>query len=319
MTRLSLFPLLQATGLALLLCACTSESTDEGLPEGTTPIRFQMPETRGVVNGAGDMEAFSVWGGYDNNATNVFNGTEVRYEGNAWTYTGTQYWIAGKNYDFYAVYPTAETLTAAGCTVTCTTNGALDIQDFDVTKGHDLMTAKREDMNGSNPEQVGLSFQHELAQVKVVVKRSSQWGETNETISVNASFYGMQSKGRFQNGTWTDTSHEEETSTRFKSNVQLTSSESQKTLFTTTEIPDGSVMFIPQVLTESVKLAISYTVNGQPGDALEPIALYNHTGQWNKSTSYLYEITINPDGIIFDNLQADNWGETSYGGSITIE
>ena len=307
--------------LALPLAACTSEVTDEDLPAGASPIAFRTAEvTKAVVDDNNPMTEFSVWGWYgETSKTQVFNAQKVEYIGNAWTYSPYQYWRSGETYRFYALYPTKETLAGDGCKASYSETGALSITEFDATKGHDLMTAQSDVMYGDNPAQVAFTFNHLLSRVKVLVTRSSQWG-ADGSLQVTASFYGMASKGNFENGTWTNLEREEEASTAFQTtNLQLTQDEPQKSLFTTTEIPDGSIMFIPQDITEEVKLEISYTADGQPAITPDPIIIYNHTGKWESATSYLYEITINPDGIIFDNLQADEWGETSYEGSIPIK
>ena len=58
-----------------------------------------------------------------------------------WGYEGTRYWLPG-NADFYALYPSVETLGDAVSSATCT-DGTFTVKGFDATKGHDLMTAKR--------------------------------------------------------------------------------------------------------------------------------------------------------------------------------
>lgn len=48
----------------------------------------------------------------------------------------------GNTYDFYALYPSVETLGDAVSSATCT-DGTFTVKGFDATKGHDLMTAKK--------------------------------------------------------------------------------------------------------------------------------------------------------------------------------
>ncbi|MEB3374330.1 hypothetical protein SFC43_17490 [Bacteroides sp. CR5/BHMF/2] len=48
----------------------------------------------------------------------------------------------GNTYDFYALYPSAETLGDAVSSVACT-DGTFTVNGFDATKGYDLMTAKK--------------------------------------------------------------------------------------------------------------------------------------------------------------------------------
>ena len=150
------------SGVALVLGACTSEVTDGGNTpaDGPVPISFQTPETRAAKDGFDVGDAFSVWGWYaDDAGTNsrqVFNAEEVTNGGNnSWSYDGTQYWIAGKTYDFYAVYPTTVKAEVSA-------NGTITITDFDASKtgteAVDLMTASATDVDGSNPPSaVGLT------------------------------------------------------------------------------------------------------------------------------------------------------------------
>lgn len=305
MTRLSLFPLLQAAGLALLLCACTSESTDEGLPEGTKPIRFQMPETRGVVNGAEDMEAFSVWGWRTpdggGGTTNVFENVTVSKSGDAWTYEGTRYWIANNTYQFYAVHPTSVSATVSD-------DGTITISDFNASKtgdeAVDLMTATATG-SGDNPQPVVFNFQHELSRIIVEVRP-----DLGITVSnIKATLSGFKTTGTLKrtssgDSSWTPS----ETADKSEAETENT----ENSLF--------DLLLIPQP-TSDVQLKISLD-RRQSDDTsstkLETTLPLSEPAQWSGGRTYRYTIRIQVDAITFSDFTVDEWGVTHTGGDINI-
>lgn len=306
MTRLSLFPLLQAAGLALLLCACTSESTDEGLPEGTTPIRFQMPETRGVVNGARDMEAFSVWGwrtpDEDGNTVQEFNDVTVSNSNGMWTYEGTKYWVANNTYQFYAVHPTSVSATVSD-------DGTITISDFDASatgeKAVDLMTASATG-SGDNPQPVAFNFQHELARIIVEVRP-----DPGITVSnINATLSGFKTTGTLKRTSSGDSSW----------TPSETAGSSKKAEAENTENSLFDLLLIPQS-TSGVQLKISLD-RRQSGETsltkLETTLSLSEPTQWSGGRTYRYTIRIQVDAITFSDFTVDEWGVTHTGGDINI-
>lgn len=147
----------------LLTAACTDEQV-ENPADGARPIAFTpAAETRAAVEGTTLHADFNVWGGYDNKATNVFNGVTVQFPN--WTYTGgPQYWIPGKTYNFYGVYPTG----VGSCN-----NGIITVDNFDCSKfgeeAVDLMTATATG-DGSNPKPVAMQFKHALTRITFSAK-----------------------------------------------------------------------------------------------------------------------------------------------------
>lgn len=150
---------------ALLLTAACTDELAENLADGARPIAFTpAAETRAVVEGTTLHADFNVWGGYDNNATNVFNGVTVQFPN--WTYTGgTQYWIPGKTYNFYGVYPTG----VGSCN-----NGIITVDNFDCSKfgeeAVDLMTAVQPGLKGDDAPTVAMQFKHALTRITFSAK-----------------------------------------------------------------------------------------------------------------------------------------------------
>lgn len=172
----NLFKTLFIPAVACLLGACTESTGPDMETSGNSgAIRFAGPRRdtgrhrrRGrnvdrwkLVQRMGELHRRN--GG---TATSVFNAEKVTYVSGMWGYEGTRYWLPGNTYDFYALYPSVETLGDAVSSATCT-DGTFTVKGFDATKGHDLMTAKKTGisvMAGQTepPGPVALKFQHLL-------------------------------------------------------------------------------------------------------------------------------------------------------------
>lgn len=159
--------------LVFVLGACSS--SDEPAADPSVPVGFSVQtETRAAVTGTTlpDGSLFKVWGGYDGN--NVFDGREVTKTASGCTYTGTEYWVPGKTYNFHAVYP-AE--LPAGATLTVAGVGTVSVSNFDCSAtgdaAVDLMTAASAPnieadkiIDSQNP--VELTFSHLLSHISFV-------------------------------------------------------------------------------------------------------------------------------------------------------
>lgn len=158
--------------LVFVLGACSS--SDEPAADPSVPVGFSVQtETRAAVTGTTlpDGSLFKVWGGYDGN--NVFDGREVTKTASGCTYTGTEYWVPGKTYNFHAVYP-AE--LPAGDTLTVAGDGTVSVSNFDCSAtgdaAVDLMTASAPDIEAdeiiASQNPVGLTFSHLLSNISFV-------------------------------------------------------------------------------------------------------------------------------------------------------
>lgn len=148
------------------LAACTTTVVDDPDADASVPIGFSsQAETRAIVteNNLPDGSFFKVWGGHSGN--NVFQGREVQKTVSGCTYQGTEYWVAGEMYHFYAIYPAD--LTG----VEVTDDGSVTITGFDCSRTDDgavdLMTASTTDVSAdgmiANSGSVPLKFQHLLS------------------------------------------------------------------------------------------------------------------------------------------------------------
>lgn len=219
MKRISIKATMGLAAILLLTAACTDELNDRPADAGRAIAFTPVAETRAAVEGSALPfgSSFSVWGWYgtDNEINkNVFDGNAVTESDGTWGYTGgTQYWIPGMTYNFYGVYP-------ASVTASVTNDGTITITNFDCsatgTNAVDLMTATHT-RNGTNAEAVNMSFQHELARVKVSVESN---GATVDGLKV----YGVDYKGNFNSGNtskWSVTGTAEENTTPFSGEREL--------------------------------------------------------------------------------------------------
>lgn len=158
--------------LVFVLGACSS--SDEPAADPSVPVGFSVQtETRAAVTGTTlpDGSLFKVWGGYNGN--NVFDGREVKKTASGCTYTGTEYWVPGKTYNFHAVYP-AE--LPAGATLTVADDGTVSVSNFDCSAtgdaAVDLMTASAPDIEAdkiiASQNPVELTFSHLLSHISFV-------------------------------------------------------------------------------------------------------------------------------------------------------
>ena len=284
-----------AASLLLPLASCTDTATGEPDTDARAIAFTPAAETRAAVDG-GSLPAnssFSVWGWYDTNK-NVFNGNTVSNTSNAWTYDGgTQYWIKGKTYNFYGVYP-AYPKEGSETTATATSDGTITVSNFDCSKtgdaAVDLMTATAKG-DGSKPEPVAMEFKHELARVKFQTKTQGS-KVTITSFKIN----GVSYKGDFShqlpsgNAQWTIKQSTVAGDGIFSTN---------KTIENTTDerITDllGDLLILPQQLeTGKQQLAISYRYDDETTDRTKNVDLRieNGTTGWTAGQSYAYTLDL---------------------------
>ena len=304
--------------LAAISCTKTTAPGTEASPEGA--ITFSEVDTKAAVEDTSEIGKFSVWGYYtpEDASSTVFDEVTVTREDSQWKYDGLKFWQSDKQYDFYALYPPVETLKAgAADDITCDASGALSITGFDSTKGHDLMTASCIGMSGNTPQTVSFTFSHELALVSFYIQRGGLW-ETDDDIKVSAELSSVSLKGKLMHNAESSLSSWSElyASTLHESGIMLTLETPGKFIFNNTE--DDSLLMIPQNI-ESVALSVTYSSSKQE-EQTRSISITSTTIlEWEAGKQYRYTLTIQPNAIVFDDLKADEWGETSSGGAIPVE
>lgn len=288
-----------------LFSACSTTVIDN--PNTGNAIEFSSTTTRASIeNDFPDGSSFSVWGWYINSKgdrNDVFKETTVTKNGTEWGYEGTQFWIKGNTYNFYAIYP-----VGAG---TVGQDGTIKVENFDCSKtgedAVDLMTAKKVDINynETSSSKVDLTFKHLLAKVNVV--GHSEGSDANiESISLLSVMSG---------GTYTKT---ESQGTWILNNNSFSPSRAD---FILTSIPTdifGNLLLIPQSV-DGIKITIRYSYPSIiDSDTEKPLVneiTYNlpNNYSWEAGKSYRYSFTLTGDYIIFDVPQVNQWNEASGG------
>lgn len=300
---------------ALLASACTNELSESPTDDARAIAFAPLAETRAAVDGTElpSNSSFKVWGGYDNNVNNVFNGVTVTESNGSWSYSGTQYWLPGKEYNFWGVYPAnlqGVTISSVGSSA-----GNIEVKSFDCSAtgdaAIDLMTATSDpNLSGDVAPIVEMKFSHELSRLKFTVK-----AEDGVTATVtNAKLYGVIYKADFaksgQNTTWANPETYDETKTQFKS-------ETPQPLPIDNIFSD--ILIIPDDNLDGVIFELTYyfNKNSQSQTTKKIMVKTNSTPSWEKGKNYSYTVTIGPTSIQFQPVVTP-WNH-STGGIITVE
>lgn len=178
--------LLVAAAVALVACS-NEETVRQSAPEAIGfDNAFVENSTRSVNDPSFDADNmfsdFAVYGFVEGAV--LFDGTAVSQSINNtdlssdWKYAGTQYWVAGANYNFNAVAPLTNggwTKTAANATSTTlsfTNNGTTDL----------LYAYATAEGDAENNQPVAFTFRHTLSKVKLSFENA--YNATNATIKV---------------------------------------------------------------------------------------------------------------------------------------
>lgn len=319
-----------ATGIAAAVVGGCVEH-DEGA-DASRKIGFDVAaaESRAIIEEAGDMETFDVWGWYTStggasidvfgtpNASGKYTGVKVENTGGAWRYEGERYWVADVSYNFYAAHPAG--LSGA----TCTNEGTLAVEKFDASrmgeKAVDLMTASVMDRSytAGGDNAVSLTFRHELARVQVVVNA----GQGVKVNVLGAKVYGVSTSGDFARELGTSTA----TGTWTSLATAVTEGNTPYSFSDSTELDgDGAtnqatvldLAVIPQGITDA-RLVLTYQREGDTQRTTEPLRLDQNSTTWSAGNAYRYTLNVEVDAITFSGFTVDEWGYSYSGGDINI-
>lgn len=269
---------------AVALVACSNEET----------VRQSAPEAIGfdnafVENSTRSVETpgysttsmftdFAVYGFVE--GASLFNGVKVANTGitNAeltsdWKYEGTQYWIAGANYDFYAVAPfnggwsvkTGTTPTDAGATLSFTTaDGTQDLLYASIVECQG---------KGSGNTAVGFTFKHILSKVKFSFENS--YNASAATIRVkNVKVTNAYTTGDVALAAAATWSNQGTTGTFSFGNAAVASADAEEAYaFGTTQESYYERLLIPANAEWNITFDVDLLVSG------EVIDTYNHTAK----------------------------------------
>lgn len=276
--------------LCLVPAACSTSVVNEPETE-THAISFRAPqaETRAVVDGDSLPGDFLVWGGYDGDATRVFDGTTVYYPD--WDYRdGTRYWVSGETYNFYAVYPKE---LPTGSTASVSKEGIITIKDLDCSATGaavvDLMTATAPNVSADKMIQdnsaVELKFEHELARVKFIAV-----SEGDAITITDAKLYGISHTGDLNGSTWTPHAASSSSTPSFKTeNLSISNNDTDEHL-----LFGGDLLLIPQDLTNAATFVFNYQYNGETEthSVSSTLSTVGNVTVWDAGKSYNYRVSI---------------------------
>lgn len=295
--------------LCLMPAACSTSVVNEPETE-THAINFRTPqaETRAVVDDTSLPGDFLVWGGYDGDATRVFDGTTVYHPD--WDYRdGMRYWTEGKLYDFYAVYPTE---LPTGSTASVSKEGIITVSGFDCTAtgkdAVDLMTATAPNVSADKMIQdnsaVELKFEHELARVTCDVK-----SEKSTVTIKSVKLYGVGYKGTLTKTAgnavdWSDVATYTADDTPFKKNEEFN-------LNTTSGLEKDNVLddllLLPQDLKATAQFSLTYRYNNDTADRTAAVS-FPTGSEWTAGQHYNYTLTLKAATVTL-NVAVLDWEE----------
>ena len=292
------------------------------LPAADEPITFAsfLPDVTkaGVVESAGDMTEFAVWGWHTAAGaapTAIFNGEWIYRDGTVpgspWTYDVPRFWVEG-SYDFYALHPYPFTKDdGSGVTAICTADGITSITLNSPNADIDLMTATAtRDYSPATPNAsaVGFTFDHLLSRVSFIA--------ISEGVIVNVNYIelsGLTTQGKYSETTgWSSVgepgSYPANSSDRI-TDINIT--ENGTYLL-------NDLLLIPQ--NQSIcKFTMHYTLTHGDGSTEEVKRSFDLPASpvWQAGGAYRYTMTIESDDIVFSAGIAP-WNY-STGGIITIK
>lgn len=292
--------------LVFVLGACSS--SDEPAADPSVPVGFSVQtETRAAVTGTTlpDGSLFKVWGGYDGN--NVFDGREVTKTASGCTYTGTEYWVPRKTYNFHAVYP-AE--LPAGATLTVAGDGTVSVSKFDCSatgdEAVDLMTASAPDIEAdtiiASQHPVELTFSHLLSHISFVFDNRLTGGYAAEVTDIS---FSIQVKGDYNSSTepspWTNLS---------PGAITLYPAADPLTVANERSVTSDPALVIPQGNTEvyvTFTVTIREIIDEDTGSTMTVVKRFTSPlattdGEWKMGQRYEYKATLTDELMEMDDL-----------------
>ena len=318
----------------LALAAATACSNDELVSVNQEAIGFDNAFINNSVRSVNDpsfkegnmFTDFAVYG-YVEGAV-LFDGVRVAQDvtnedlkKSTWKYEGTQYWIAGANYNFNAVAPfnggwTKTTADATSTTLSFTNNGTTDL----------LYAYATAEGKVSGNELVGFTFRHVLSKVKFSFK--NDYNATNATIGVkNVKITDAYKTATATLGAATEWSAQDGTLTLNFGNAAVTAVNAEEAFgYTKTVESYNELLLIPGAGPTEVKGKKTYTIMFTVDLLVSGTVVqsYDHTinaefvpeaGNSYNLTATINATNIDPqhqqEPIEFTVTKVDNWTENA--------
>ena len=318
--RMKKIMILAVAAIALVACSRTFETHQANEPAigfGTWAETLTKVRTQGTSEfGSGDtfsVEGFKTVGG---TPTTVFDDVTVSTEnGTTWTYENTRFWdSSASSYDFYAVSP-------AGA-LTFEDDGTINATEIVFSgKNNDILLADA--VNVTPPyssSAVNLSFKHIASLVDLKVKKTSTLNTATVNVS-SVSITGVDVSGKVAVPSYPSSIPGVSWSDQVTGSYGPTSGVSNAAVPTDVSTSGDDLIkqliVMPQTLTDTRKLVISYTITDAAGNVNtfsgveiklnqfdkveneENVDGDEFISSWEAAKHYVYTLTISANTISF--------------------
>lgn len=350
--------MLAAATMMLAACAETDLVNEVNVVETPQTIGFETfagKTTRAEITKADDLKGenvgFQVWGyKYPNAASNivwvddpetanvnevnyypVFNGVDVTWNTNKWTYEDTQYWDRTSKYNFYAVAPKDGSYSIS--------NGMISITDAESaksTESKDYLIDRDGNVGvdgaytGTDHAAVDLDFHHVMSKLSFQLKAA-----VPEEITINSlTMSGWNAnKGNFTQKLTTKPSSAADI-TEWSIPEASTAGSIELVGGTNASDTDGSIklnadmstiskvtdeyIMVPQAIdAETLTFTISFTIDGEKFN--NQVGKLKTIQTWGTDAHITYTISVGPDVIDFNVTNVCGFDAGSAGPNLEIE
>ena len=317
----------------LFLVACSKGELPEENGAGTA-IDFGELKTRAEVVAPNDMLEFGVYGEMSSQEeassyTDIFTNERV-YRSDAsveWNYDNTRYWMDGRTYHFFAVYPYENSQHRVQKAVleqgTAKYDGFQIAFTTPIAADTDLLTAfETVEAQAPNYTPVNLEFAHALSKIVVKMAKNSA-NAANKVVVTSVSLSGVKKSGVYHCSR--ETAYTDHWVT--EDEIMTISFDNKSTELTTNGINIMDLLLVPQeIATNSIKLTIKYSfyyVNGAFAyeNTLERVIPTDKIDEWEPATNYVYSVNLSAEAndIVFGTPTISEWGAAQSSGTIIIE
>lgn len=286
-----------------LLCSCEKHLSKE-IPDISLDSRIEfvpsLPTKATLISDASGVTSFRVWG--NRNSTEIFSGTTVSKESDAWTYSPLKpwQWDDGVTYDFLGLVTGYASVTPSR-TITPVSPSATSLQvNYDVTQdNYDLMMAGVHRTSGTSV--VDMQMEHMLSAVQFVAHNNGNQEITGLTYKVTRLAKSGTCTYSYSSGAW---------NSAWGSRSKVNTDEFFNTTVSTLDAGDESdseIFFaIPQELEEheaNTRINVSYTAGGNEynfaKDLTEAVLDGGPVTEWEPGKKYIYNLIFTPlDNVI---------------------
>lgn len=327
------------TAVALLSCNKNEmevQSANSGI------ICFSDVATRAIVSNASEITEFSVFAeqnlGPDGTTqahqwVSILQDERVYRNGsNDFTYDNTRYWVNGRTFFFFGIYPYGTTATR---TENVDANGQTAFEyavklNVPYNASTDFMVAQTSVpilYEAVSYPVVGMEFDHLLSQIVINVKKDASYNANDSFTVTQVGISGISRNGTFV-ASHTPNSYTE--SLNVVDESRQIRRQNLNASLTTGGVDvlgeNNGMLVLPQDIKEGVaKLSIAYSYQQAADTELQYSTIEvdiptTQVSNWESGKIYTYNLTLKIDNNIYINTPTvSNWGTAQSGGTIIIK